>query len=63
MSLSTWYGELEDVVTRIRSENANVPTRISVNFYRDEGDEYVVREYPVHHRPRGGGNGDIRADR
>lgn len=38
--------ELEDVVTRIRSENANVPTRISVNFYRDEGDEYVVREYP-----------------
>lgn len=38
--------ELEDVVTRIRRENANVPTRISVNFYRDEGDEYVVREYP-----------------
>lgn len=38
--------ELEDVVTRIRKDNANIPTRISVNFYRDEGDEYVVREYP-----------------
>lgn len=38
--------ELEDVVTRIRDDNANLPTRISVNFYRDEGDEYVVREYP-----------------
>lgn len=38
--------ELEDVVTRIRRDNANLPTRISVNFYRDEGDEYVVREYP-----------------
>lgn len=38
--------ELEDVVTRIRQDNANIPTRISVNFYRDEGDEYVVREFP-----------------
>ncbi|MGN1340246.1 MAG: hypothetical protein ACI4WS_08130 [Oscillospiraceae bacterium] len=38
--------ELEDVVTRIKQENANIPTRLSVNFYRDEGDEYVVREFP-----------------
>lgn len=38
--------ELEDVVTRIRQDNANIPTRISVNFYRDNGDEYVVREFP-----------------
>lgn len=38
--------ELEDVVTRIRQENGNIPTRLSVNFYRDEGDEYVVREFP-----------------
>ena len=38
--------ELEDVVTRIKTENANIPTRLSVNFYRDEGDEYVVREFP-----------------
>lgn len=38
--------ELEDVVTRIKQENANIPVRLSVNFYRDEGDEYVVREFP-----------------
>ncbi len=38
--------ELEDVVTRIKAENGNIPTRLSVNFYRDEGDEYVVREFP-----------------
>ncbi len=38
--------ELEDVVTRIKQENANIPTRISVNFYRDEGDTYIVREFP-----------------
>lgn len=38
--------ELEDVVTRVRNDNGNIPVRISVNFYRDEGDEYVVREFP-----------------
>lgn len=38
--------ELEDIVRTIKSENANIPTRVSVNFYRDEGDEYVVREFP-----------------
>lgn len=38
--------ELRDVVTRIKQENANIPTRLSVNFYRDEGDEYVVRSFP-----------------
>lgn len=38
--------ELEDVVTRIKQENANIPTRISVNFYRDDGDTYIVREFP-----------------
>ena len=38
--------ELEDVVTRIQKDNGNVPTRLSVNFYRDAGDEYVVREFP-----------------
>lgn len=38
--------ELEDVVKRIRSDNANIRVRLSVNFYRDEGDEYVVREFP-----------------
>lgn len=38
--------ELEDVVTRIKQENANVPVRLSVNFYRDEGDDYVVLDFP-----------------
>lgn len=38
--------ELENVVTRIKQENQNIPVRISVNFYRDEGDTYIVRDFP-----------------
>lgn len=38
--------ELKDIINRVRSDNANIPTRLSVNFYRDDQDEYVVREYP-----------------
>ena len=38
--------ELSDIVKKIKSDNANIPTRVSVNFYRDEGDEYVVRQFP-----------------
>ena len=38
--------ELADIVKTIKSDNANIPTRVSVNFYRDEGDEYVVRQFP-----------------
>ncbi len=38
--------ELEDVIKRVQSDNANVPVRVSVNFYRDEGDDYVIREFP-----------------
>ncbi len=38
--------ELRDVITRVQSENGNIPIRVSVNFYRDEGDEYVIREFP-----------------
>lgn len=44
--LSYLQEELKDIITRVREDNANIPTRLSVNFYRDEGDEYVVREYP-----------------
>lgn len=37
--------ELEDVVSRVAKFNeASVLT--SVNFYRDEGDDYVVRDFP-----------------
>lgn len=38
--------ELADIVQKIKSDNANIPTRISVNFYRDTTDEYVVRSFP-----------------
>ena len=38
--------ELRDMVERISDDNANLPIRVSVNFYRDEGDEYIVRSYP-----------------
>lgn len=38
--------ELENIVRKIKSDNANIPTNISVNFYRDETDEYVVRQFP-----------------
>lgn len=37
--------ELSDIIKRIKNENANLTTRVSVNFYRDEGDEYVVRPF------------------
>ena len=35
--------ELEDVIERVEKQNANIPVRLSCNFYRDLGDEYVVR--------------------
>lgn len=38
--------ELDDIITRVKNDNANIPIRLSVNFYRDEGDDYVVRENP-----------------
>lgn len=38
--------ELEDIVKSIKTQNANIPTRVSVNFYRDTEDEYEVRQFP-----------------
>ena len=38
--------ELESIVRKIQSDNGNMTVRTSVNFYRDEGDEYVVRQFP-----------------
>jgi hypothetical protein len=39
--------ELGDVIARARTESAQrFDLRTSVNFYRDEGDEYVVRAFP-----------------
>ena len=37
--------ELESVINRAASDNGNIPVRLSVNFYRDDGDEYVVRDF------------------
>lgn len=37
--------ELKNVVETVEKANSNLPTRVSVNFYRDEGDEYVVRPF------------------
>ena len=44
--LSYLQAELESVITRAVSDNGNIPVRLSVNFYRDDGDEYVVRDFP-----------------
>ncbi len=37
--------ELENVVSRIAANGDALSIRVSVNFYRDEGDEYVVRYF------------------
>jgi len=45
--LSYLQQELADVLNRVRDENGqDLEIRTSVNFYRDEGDEYVVRSFP-----------------
>ena len=35
--------ELEDVISRVKHDNDNLRIRLSINFYRDDGDVYVVR--------------------
>ena len=37
--------ELQDVVERVEKQYANSDLHLSVNFYRDEGDDYVVRSF------------------
>lgn len=37
--------ELKDVITRISKDNPETDTRVSVNFYRDNSDEYTVRPF------------------
>ncbi len=37
--------ELRDVVSRIAANGDQLSIRVSVNFYRDEGDEYVVKYF------------------
>jgi len=38
--------ELDDVIKQVRRNNANIDVRLSVNVYRDQGDEYVIRSMP-----------------
>lgn len=38
--------EIEDVMTRVKAEAGNAHVRLSVNFYRDRGDNYTVRYNP-----------------
>ncbi len=44
--ISYLQAELKDVINRVKNDNANIPTNLSVNFYRDLGDDYVVRSNP-----------------
>ncbi len=37
--------ELEDVIKRVSEADVSLSINVSVNFYRDETDEYVVRDY------------------
>lgn len=34
--------ELKDVINTVKQNNSNIKVRISMNFYKDEGDKYVV---------------------
>lgn len=43
--LSYLQKELESVIERAARDNGNIPVRLSVNFYRDDCDEYVVRDF------------------
>lgn len=40
--LSYLQAELEDVIRSVSAAHSNTRIRLSVNFYRDEGDDYVV---------------------
>ncbi len=45
--LSYLQAELGDVISRLEDEVVgNAELRLSVNFYRDHGDEFVVRSFP-----------------
>ncbi len=44
--LSYLQQELSDIILRVKKQNGNIPLRLSVNFYRDKEDQYVVRPFP-----------------
>lgn len=37
--------EVEDVITRVADVNKTLSINVSVNFYRDESDEYIIRPF------------------
>lgn len=44
--LAFLQSELADVIGRIKTDNGNIPVNISINFYRDNIDDYVVLDFP-----------------
>lgn len=44
--ISYLQAELSDVINRVRNNNAGLGINLSVNFYRDMEDDYVVRSNP-----------------
>ena len=44
--LSYIQSDLNNVISRVKNDNANITVRLSVNFYRDKGDEYILRSFP-----------------
>lgn len=38
--------ELEDVIRRVKRDNSGIKTRLSGNYYRDFGSEYVIHSFP-----------------
>ncbi len=39
--------ELLDVLNRVKNNTPNIDLRIGATFYRDEGDEYLTRDFPL----------------
>ncbi|MBP5230949.1 MAG: VWA domain-containing protein, partial [Clostridia bacterium] len=44
--ISYLQAELEDVMKRVKAEAGNATVRLSMNFYRDHGDNYTVDYHP-----------------
>ncbi|AUW57573.1 hypothetical protein C1T17_05120 [Sphingobium sp. SCG-1] len=45
--ISYLQSELDSIVTRVKSQVRNVDLRVRLIVYRDEGDEYVTRSFPL----------------
>ena len=44
--LSYLQQELQDIIKQVKNKNGNIPFRLSVNFYRDKGDQYITKPFP-----------------